>query len=309
MGQDSSKKIGIIVGNEQEWPAAFLAAVNQVDGVTGELVKIGPTFADEPIEYDVILDRVSHHIPYYRAYLKYAAVNGAYLINDPLTKAIDQKFFNIAVVRQLGFKIPRTVVLPNKQLDIDMSPGLFRNLKYPMKWDEIIAYVGVPAIMKDIKNGGRRDVRRISTTDELLRIYDESGHRTMVLQEIIESDTHLHCFVVGQEHVLCLQYSLAEQKYLDEVVENSSKVGKMASKAAIQISQAFKYDINMVEFVIDNDELYVINGTNPAPQIDQSLMNSEQFSWCVAQTVDIAIERAKRPLPLKTVSFLKSSTK
>lgn len=298
------KKIGLIVGNEAEWPAAFLAAINQIDGVTGELVKIGPTFADEPVEYDVIIDRISHDIPYYRAYLKYAAVQGTYLINDPLTKAIDQKFFNIAIVKKLGFKIPKTVVLPNKELDVDTTADTFRNLKYPMKWDEIIDYVGVPAIFKDIKNGGRRRVRRVSSTDELLQVYDESGYRTTILQEIIESDTHAHCFVIG-EKVLGLQYSLAEKRYLAEPLDLKSKVGKAMKKAAIKISEAFNYEINMVEFVTQDDQPVVINGTNPAPEINQKLMSSDQFSWLVAQTVKVALERAKRPLPSKVRSFLK----
>lgn len=298
MGQNSSKdkKVGLIVGDETEWPAAFITGINQIEGMTGELAKIGPTFADEPVTYDVIIDRISHDIPYYRAYLKYAAVQGAYLINDPLTKAIDQKFFNIAIVRKLGFKIPRTVVLPNKELDVDTTPGMFRNLKYPMDWDAIIDYVGVPAIYKDIKNGGRRRVRRVSNKEELLQVYDESGYRTTVLQEIIESDTHAHCFVIGQEDVLCLQYSLSEEKYLPELIDLDDKPGSAIRHAAIQISKAFRYDINMVEFVIKDDEPIVINGTNPAPEIDQNLMTSEQFSWLVSKTVDIAVERARRPL-------------
>ncbi len=300
MSQETSKKIGLITGDEKEWPAAFLAGINQQKGFVGEMAKIGPTYMDETIPYAVIVDRISHDIPYYRAYLKYAAIQGAHLINDPLTKAIDQKFFGIALMQKLGFKTPRTVVLPNKDIDVETSPNSFRNLKYPMSWNNIIDYVGVPAILKDIKNGGRRDVRRVSNVDELLRNYDESGIRTMVLQQIIESDNHIHCFVIGQSNVMCLQYSLKDGRYLPDILPIDTGIGKSVSKMALKITEAFQYDINMVEFVTEDDEPYVINPTNPSPEINQDLMTTEQFSWCVAETVNIAIERANNPIPNNT---------
>ena len=304
MSQESSKKIGLITGNEKEWPAAFLAAINQRKGVVGELAKIGPTYMDEATPYAVIVDRISHDIPYYRAYLKYAALQGAYLINDPLTKAIDQKFFGIALVQKLGFKSPRTVVLPNKDIDVETTPDSFRNLKYPMLWNEIIDYVGVPAILKDIKNGGRRKVQRVANVDELLQYYDESGIRTTVLQQIIESETHIHCFVIGQTQVLCLHYLLKDGRYLPDILASDTGIGKSIKQAAQKITKAFKYDINMVEFVVKDEELLVINPTNPVPEINQTLMTPEQFSWCVAETVNVSVERANNPLPTKTVMFL-----
>lgn len=307
MSQETSKKIGLITGNEKEWPAAFLAALNQNEGVRGELVKIGPTYMDEEIPYDVIVDRASHDIPYFRAYLKFAALKGAYLINDPLTQAIDQKFFGISLVKKLGFRSPRTVVLPNKDIDVDTTPDTFRNLKYPMSWDNIIDYVGVPAILKDIKNGGRRDVKRVANVDDLLRYYDESGTSTTVLQEIVESDTHIHCFVIGQSSVLCLQYSLANGRYLPDSLSTDEGIGSKIKEAALKITKAFQYDINMVEFVVQDDEMYVINGTNPAPEFNQNLMTESQFSWCVAEAVKVSIERAHNPLPSKTVMFLEDS--
>lgn len=304
MGQETSKKIGLVTGDEADWPDAFLAAINERDGIIGELVKIGPTYMDEPNSYAVIIDRISHDIPYYRAYLKYAAIQGAYLINDPLTQAIDQKFFGIALVQKLGLQTPRTVVLPNKDLDVDTTPDTFRNLKYPMSWDDIIDYVGVPAILKDIKNSGRREVRRVENVDELLRFYDESGVRTTVLQQVIESDSHIHCFVIGQENVLCLQYSLANGRYLTGSLATDKGIGSKIKQAALKITKAFKYDINMVEFVVADNELFVINGTNPAPEMNKELMTLEQFTWCVEEIVNITIERAHNPLPSQTVMFL-----
>ena len=166
-----------------------------------------------------------------------------------------------------------------------------------MDWQAIIDYVGVPAIFKDNHVGGRRGVFRVHNVDELIQRYDESGSLTKILQEIIESEEHVHSFVIGQEQVLSLRYSLNDGRYQEEILDHSNDLGKKLAEDALQITQAYEYDVNMVEFVIKDGTAYVINGTNPISEIDHTLMSDEQFQWLVTKTAAIAIERAKRPLP------------
>ena len=292
-----AKKIGLIIGQEWEWPEAFMQAVNDSgENITAELVQLGGTFMDDPCEYDVIIDRISHEIPYYRAYLKYASIQGTYIINNPYTLSADNKFSSIALVNRLGLKSPRTVVLPNKQVEQDVTPSTFRNLKYPMDWQAIIDYVGVPAIFKDNVARGRRGVNRVHNVDELIQRYDESSTRTKILQQIIESDEHIHSFVIGQEKVLSLNYSLKHSRYKQKILANDSELGQALSDSALRITRAYQYDVNMVEFVIKDDTAYVINGTYPTPDIDLTLMNEGQFQWLVTEIANLAIARAKRPL-------------
>ena len=293
----SAKKIGLIIGQEWEWPEAFMQAVNDSKtNMTAELVQLGGTFMEDPCEYAVIIDRISHEIPYYHAYLKYASIQGTYVINNPYVLSADSKFSSIALVNRLGFKSPKTVVLPNKQVEKDVTPSSFRNLKYPMDWQAIIDYVGVPAIFKDNLASGRRGVHRVHNVDELIQRYDESSTRTKILQQIIESDEHIHCFVIGQEKVLALRYSLKHGRYKQNNLKNDSELGQKLTETALRITRSYQYDINMVEFVIKDGEAYVINGTYPTPDIDQTLMTEEQFQWLVTETVELAISRAKRPL-------------
>jgi glutathione synthase/RimK-type ligase-like ATP-grasp enzyme len=294
---EQAKKIGLIIGQEWEWPEAFMQAVNDRDkNITAELVQLGGTFMDDPREYDVIIDRISHEIPYYQAYLKYAAIQGAYIINNPYTMSADSKFSSIGLVNRLGLRSPRTVVLPNKQVEKDVTPSTFRNLKYPMDWQAIIDYVGVPAIFKDNVASGRRGVHRVHNVDELIQRYDESSTRTKILQQVIESDEHVHCFVVGQEKVLPLRYSLKHGRYKQNILDIESDQGQQLSKSALRITRAYQYDINMVEFVMKDDTPYVINGTYPAPDIDLALMTEAQFEWLVTEIAVLAMDRAKRPL-------------
>lgn len=301
MSQNERTKIGLIVGAEYDWPEAFMTAVNDSNtGITAEFVKLDGTHMDEAVPYAVIIDRMSHKIPYYRAYVKHAALQGVTIINSPFLWGVDSKFLGTAVINQLGLKSPRTVVLPNKQVECETSPDTFRNLKYPMDWEAIIEYVGVPAIFKDIHSGGRQFAARVHNVDELIQRYDESGFRTTILQQIIDSNDHLHAFVVGQEAVMILRYSQAGGAYLPGVLSKETGWGQQLAEDARRITRLYRYDMNMVEFVVQGNDVYVIAASNPAPDIDRQLMTAEQFNWCVNQMVAIAIERVQRPLPTIT---------
>lgn len=304
MTTKNKKRIGLIVGSEKEWPEAFMTAVNErkdVD-VVAELVHIGGTFMDAGIPYDVIIDRMSQEAPYYRAYLKYAALHGCYVINNPFVLSADSKFYGIALVNQLGLNSPRTVALPNKYIRLqEAGPDAFRNLTYPMDWEGIIAYVGGPAIFKDINSGGKHVTHRVHSVDELIERYDESGTHTMILQQWIQSDVHVHCLVIGQADVLAMQYDVNERRYLPHITAISSSQTKKLVQDALTLTRAYQYDVNTVEFVLAEDLVYVTNSTNPTPAIDRDSMMAEQFDWCVAKMAEMAVDRAYHPRPQKAL--------
>ena len=293
MSRDGVKLIGFIIGREREMPDEVMRIINEHEGVRAEMVKLGGTFLDDVVDYDVIIDRMSHEIPYYRTYVKYAAVNGCYIINDPFVWANDTKFLAAAVLRKLGVKTPRTMVLPNKDIAAETVPDSFRNLAYPMDWQAIVDYIGSPAIFKDIRSGGRRFAHRVGNVDELIHRYDESGTRTMILQQVIESDHHYHCLVIGSERTLLLPYSFDEGHYTQTPRTLSDSLATQMTELACQLSRVYGYDINMSEFVLDGDEIYLINATNPSPLIARDLMTPEQFDWACAEIAALAIRCAE----------------
>ncbi|MEM7119007.1 MAG: hypothetical protein AAF614_41700, partial [Chloroflexota bacterium] len=129
-------KVGLLVGRETSFPSAFMDEVNRRDeGVLVEFVKLGGTQMNEPNPYAVILDRVSHEVPYYRTYLKNAVLQGVQVLNNPFVWTADDKFMGASLATKLGVASPKTAVLPNK----DYAPGIahlqsLRNLQYPMDW-------------------------------------------------------------------------------------------------------------------------------------------------------------------------------
>jgi hypothetical protein len=302
MGIEENRRVGLIVGREKDWPAAFITEMEKRGkGITAEMVKIGATFMHDACPYQVIIDRMSQVIPYYRAYVKFAAMNGSYIINDPFVWSIDSRFLGIAIVNRLGLTSPRTVILPNKDIETHVIPDSFRNLDYPMNWEGIIDYVGVPAILKETRSGGRRWAHRVNSVDDLIQRYDESGTRTMILQEIISGGENIHCLVVGQEKVLPLLYSMDGNCYMPEIPSLDNPLMKDILSSAVSISQTYGYDINMVEYILHDDQIFVINGTNPAPVINRELMSDRQFEWAVNETVSLAIKRIEQPLPKRVI--------
>lgn len=79
------KKIGILFGQERSFPKAFVDRVNamKVSGVIAEPVSINKVAQGVATDYAVIIDRISQDVPFYRAYLKNAALTGTAVINNP----------------------------------------------------------------------------------------------------------------------------------------------------------------------------------------------------------------------------------
>lgn len=300
MSRNGKKVIGFIIGRERDLPEAIMELVNTTcDDVTAEMVKIGGTFLDDRVPYDVIIDRMSHEIPYYRMYVKFAALHGCDVINDPFVWSNDSKFFAAALLEKMGFRTPRTMVLPNKEVAADTVPDSYRNLIYPMDWPAIVDYIGSPAIFKDVRSGGRRFAYRVNSVDDLIQRYDESGTRTMILQQVIESDEQYHCLVIGRDKSLLMPYSFSAGRYHDGENKPDGTVVNRMTEAAHKIARIYGYDINMSEFAIQDGDIYLINATNPSPVVDRELMTAPQFEWIVQEMANLAIMRARDPVPLR----------
>ena len=304
----SPKRVGLMVGREWSFPPALIDEVQKRDaGVVVEYVKIGAPGHDEPVPYDVIIDRISHEVPMYRTYLKHAVVEGATVVNNPFMWTSDDKFFEAGLATQLGVASPKTVVLPNKKY----IPGIkhdesLRNLVFPLDWQGIVDHVGLPCILKDAHGGGWRDVFVCRSLDELIHHYDESGFLTMIVQEFIEWEHFIRCMCLGQEHILPMKYDPRARKYLVEHEHMSPELGARVIKDAQTIVRALGYDMNSIEFAVRGGVPYAIDFMNPAPDMDIYSLTPEYFDWVVKHMADMAIDMAKKPR--KQAKDLKWST-
>jgi hypothetical protein len=93
-------KVGLLCGREYSFPPAFIERVNQAGaahGITAEMVTLTGTRMGEASGYRVIVDRISHEVEYYRAFLKHAVLEGTYVINNPFWWTADDSFLNYSV--------------------------------------------------------------------------------------------------------------------------------------------------------------------------------------------------------------------
>lgn len=286
-------KIGLLVGREGTFPQALIKEINDRQaGVTAELVLLGGVRMAEKSDYDVIIDRISHEIPFYRAYLKSAVLSGVKVINNPFWWTADDKFFNYSLATMLGIAIPKTVLLPQKSYKQGVVAESLKNLQYPLDWDDIIDHTGLPAFIKPYDGGGWRGVSRVNTREELMAKYDESGTDCMVLQQYVPFTHYVRSYCIGKKDVCPMPYDPIFQRYL--VVENylDPEMDERVRRETILINEALGYDINTVEFAIADGVPYAIDYMNPAPDADWWSVGSIYFKWMVEKVADLAIDTA-----------------
>jgi glutathione synthase/RimK-type ligase-like ATP-grasp enzyme len=292
------KKIGVLFGMENTFPGALVERINSMnlDGITAEFVEVGAVRLDKPPTYAVIVDRISHDIPFYRAFLKHAALHGSAIINNPFWWSADDKFFNYSLAARLGVAVPPTVILPHKHFPEGTNERSMRNLEYPLKWDEIFEYVGFPAFLKPVDGGGWRDVHHVHNREELFHAYDQSRDLCMTLQRAVNFNEYFRCYVVGQEKVHIMPYDPRRphhERYLQCPPAYDKKLLKRVEKDALTLCKALGYDLNTVEFAVENGVPYAIDFMNPAPDADLHSVGPQNFEWIVDAVAKLAVKKAK----------------
>ena len=144
------KLIGVLFGEEQTFPAALVEHINACGGgeIRAESVQVGAVKMAEWSRYDVILDRISHDVPFFRSVVQNAMLSGTRVVNNPLRTIDGDKFFSYALAQRMAIPVPRTIVFPTKTHPPGTSSASMRNLVYPIDWRAAFDYVGFPAYLK-----------------------------------------------------------------------------------------------------------------------------------------------------------------
>jgi glutathione synthase/RimK-type ligase-like ATP-grasp enzyme len=292
----ANKKIGILYGKERSFPMAFIEAVNRknVNGITAEPVRIDKVVQAEDTGYAVIVDRISQDVPFYRAYLKNAAISGAAVINNPFWWSADEKFFNNSLAEKSGVPVPKTVILPSRELPPDTSDQSFTNLAFPLDWESIFHYVGFPAYMKPFAGGGWKNVYMLHNVEEFYQRHGETGQLVMLLQEEIVFTEYYRCYCIGGKYVRVMPYEPRNPHHLRYSAGFSPSTERLQQmeEIVLRINAWLGYDFNTVELAIRDNIPYAIDFCNPAPDAEKTSVGEDNFNWVVETAADYAIERA-----------------
>jgi len=292
------KKIGILFGQENTFPPAFVEKVNskKEKGITAEFVKIDKVVQGDPSGHDVIIDRISQDVPFYRAFLKNAALNGTAVINNPFWWSADEKFFNNALMTKMGVAVPKTVLLPSNQHPADTDANSFRNLDYPLNWEAMFSYVGFPAFFKPFAGGGWKNVYRLESPDDFFKAYNETAQLVMMLQEEINFTEYFRCYALDRKDFHIMRYDPKQPHHL-RYVQNPEPIEKSLmeklNKSIKIISDSLGYDFNTIELAVRDGVPYAIDFCNPAPDAEKTSVGEENFEWIVEAAANMAIRRAK----------------
>jgi hypothetical protein len=292
------KKIGVLFGMENTFPGALVERINsmEIDGISAEFVQLGAVKMAVPCPYAVIVDRISHDMPFYRSYLKNAVLTGTTVINNPFWWSADDKFFNYALASKLGVAVPRTALLPHKLYPPQIGQQSCRNLEFPIDWEAIFGYVKFPAFLKPHDGGGWRDVYHVHNPTEFFHAYDQTRDLAMTLQAAVNFNEYFRCYVVGQEEVHIMPYdprSPHHLRYVQEPPEYPKELLARVEKDALTLCRALGYDLNTVEFAVEDGVPYAIDFMNPAPDADRVSVGEANFEWIVDRVAKLAVKKAQ----------------
>ncbi len=290
------KKIGILHGKERSFPEAFVARINSknVPGIIAEPVRIEKALQADPSGYAVIVDRISQDVPFYRTWLKNAAVTGTAVINNPFWWSADDKYFNNCLMEKIGVPVPKTAIIPSRDLPDDTSNESFSNLAYPLDWNTIFNYVGFPAYMKPFAGGGWKHVYRLASADEFFNKHSETGQLVMLLQEEIVFTEYYRCYCIGGKYVRIMPYEPRNPHHLRYVSDFNPDAAllQQMTDIVLKINAYLGYDFNTVELAVRDGIPYAIDFCNPAPDADINSVGPENFEWVVETAANFAIEKA-----------------
>jgi glutathione synthase/RimK-type ligase-like ATP-grasp enzyme len=290
------KKIGILFGKERSFPDAFVARINSkaVEGIMAEPVHISKAMQGEPSGYAVIIDRISQDVPFYRTWLKNAALTGTAVINNPFWWSADDKYFNNCLMTKVDVPVPKTVILPSRDLPHDTTDDSFSNLAFPFEWDAIFKYVGFPAYMKPFEGGGWKHVYKLTSSEDFFTKHNQTGQLVMLLQEEIVFTEYYRCYCIGGKYVRIMSYEPRNPHHLRYVADfkPSAERLKQMTEIVLRINKYLGYDFNTVELAVRDGIPYAIDFCNPAPDAERTSVGEENFEWVVETSANYAIEKA-----------------
>jgi glutathione synthase/RimK-type ligase-like ATP-grasp enzyme len=299
-----AKRIGLLYGMEREFPGALAQEINRRSRgeVVCEPLVVGALRIDRKLPYDLILDRISHEVPYYRTLLKQAAAQGAHVVNNPYWFSADDKYFGTIVAEQAGVAVPRTVLLPHKRHPPGTEGASFSNLRFPLEWEEVFDYLRFPIYLKPAYGGGWKNVYRCANPDEFFHSYEQTADLCMMAQEEIVFQEYYRCYVLGREHVHLMRYD-PSVPFHERYVRNPPPIDKTLKKRMDRdcraLCQALGYDFNTVELAVRDGIPYAIDFTNPCPDAASPSVGEANFAWILDKSADFLIRKVKEPRKLE----------
>jgi hypothetical protein len=293
--------IGLLLGTEEDWPAAFeeilrrLGPVDPVGGPDGrthafdcERITIEPFSLRYQPRYHLVIDRLAYWYYVPREWLKKVAMmDGVYLLNSPYTFQSMEKHAAYCAMMRLGLKVPETVLVPYKN-PVDNARYAYTAARYnePFDLDAIAREIGYPLFMKPYDGGAWRGVSRINDVTELHAAYDASGEMLMHLQKAVDYDVFARSLSIGAE-TMVMKFQPDQPMHRRYAVDHSflsAAAGDEVVTIGRLVNAFFRWEFNSCETLVKGTDVYPIDYANACPDVALTSLHY-YFPWAIKTLV------------------------
>ncbi|MEE4192709.1 MAG: hypothetical protein V2I66_14105 [Halieaceae bacterium] len=289
------RKIGLSLGADVCWPMCYEALLERLDlaipdGNTtlrfaSERVHIEPFDLQQPCQYSVVIDRLTHWYHTSREWIKKAILlNDLYVFNNPWSLQSMEKQTSYCAMMRLGFPIPTTWLIPPKSYakTADLEPTLKRYAKL-FDLGAIGDQIGYPLFMKPYDGGAWVGVTGVDDREALLKAYDSSGERVMHLQKgVVPHDAFVRCIGLGPQFH-CVNYDPAaplHNRYRMDVDFLSPQDEQHLHDLTMVVNAFFGWDFNSCESLRSDGVWHPIDFANACPDSQVTSLHFH-FPWLV----------------------------
>jgi hypothetical protein len=281
--------IGLLLGVEEDWPAAFEALLGRCNlavrhrgethAFATERVTIEPFNLRAVPRHSLVIDRLGWWYELPREWLKKVA-----LMNNPFTFQAMEKHAAYCAMIRLGLKVPETWMVPHK--NPPDNPRFPVTAQRYLRWfdlAEVARRVGMPLYMKPFDGGAWVGVSRIEDVDTLHRAYDESGERLMHLQAAVDGyDVFARSLGIGAETVV-LRFHPEQPMHARYTVEHgflSEETGEEVLDIIRTVNAFFRWELNSCETLVRGGTVYPIDYANATPDLAMTSLHY-YFPWAI----------------------------
>ena len=309
-----TRSIGLSLGADLCWPAAFEALLAELDlhlEIGGNIVRfevervqVAPFDLRSRPKYDLVLDRVTHWYMHTREWMKkITLMDGVYTLNNPWAIQAYEKHTTYCAMMRLGLPIPETWMIPPKQnKDTGDEATMVRRYNKLFELGAVGDAVGYPAFLKPYDGGGWVGVERVKNRLELHKAYDKSAERVQHLQQgVPDWDLFIRGIGVGPQ-VNVMKYDPDQPlhgRYRVAFDFLDAEEDQTARKIVRVINAFFGWDFNSCEMLRSAGTLFPIDFANACPDSQVTSLHFH-FPWLVKALLKWSIFCAatKRPMRL-----------
>ena len=304
--------IGLSLGADICWPICYETLLSdlklniQHDGqqirFASDRVTIEPFNLQQPVKYDVVIDRLTHWYSTSREWIKKAILlDDLYVYNNPWSLQSNEKHTSYAAMLRLGLPVPETWMLPPKAYEeSDDLQETLRKYARMFSLDDIGNELGYPFFMKPYHGGGWKGVSKIDNAGQLQAAYDASGTEVMNLQSaVLPHDWFVRCIGLGPQ-LRKVNYDPGaplHDRYRMDIDFLSADDQSVLEDMTLTINSFFGWDFNSCEALRRDGIWHPIDFANACPDSQVTSLHYH-FPWLIKANLRWSIFCAATARPM-----------